>query len=71
MVFNPNTDVNYALYLAAVAPLSGTLRSDFDAFLIREFSLQCTLGTTLVTSTTMAAMIAAALSSAKEGVYQF
>jgi hypothetical protein len=71
MSFNVNTDVNYAAYLAVVAPLDGYTRSQFDAFLIKNFALQATNGATLTSGAGFSAILATVLSAAKQGNYTF
>lgn len=70
MAFNVNIDVNYASYLAAVAPLDAYTRAQFDAFLIKNFCLQATNAATLGTAG-FPAILATVLSTAKQGNYQF
>lgn len=70
MAFNVNTDTNYAAYLAIVANLNAYDRAQFDAFLIKDFALQVTNAATL-SAGGFTAILAAALASAKTGVYQF
>lgn len=76
-VFAPDTDVNYQLYRTAVTtatpgdgasytettPVPANRLDEFKELLLEYFSVKCTDGATLVTSTTMTAAIAAAKAS--------
>ena len=84
-VFVADSDVNYQLYKTALAvatpgdgssytetvPVPGSRVDEFKELLIEYFSVKCTDGATLVTSTTMTAAIAAAKASLAANVRNF
>ena len=71
MPFNVNTDVNYANYLAIVNGLDAYTKSQFDAFLIKNFALQATNAATLSSGAGFQAILNLVLQTAKQGVYGF
>lgn len=71
MVFNPNTDVNYASYLSLTNPLDGWTKARVDEALIKNFCLQATNAATLSSGAAFTTIINTCISSAKQGNLQF